>query len=43
MKTCDRLIIIETKLKYLEKLMYGVAILILAQTGINIGGLEGLI
>lgn len=35
MKTADKLIIIETKLKYLEKLIYGLAILIVGAQGIE--------
>lgn len=36
MKTADRLIIIETKLKYLEKVLYSIIVLLLAQLGINV-------
>lgn len=32
----DRLTVIETKLKYMEKLMYGIAGLILAQMGVSL-------
>ncbi len=35
MKIADRLTVIETKLAYLEKLMYGLAGLMLAQLGIT--------
>jgi len=33
---CDRLVIIETKMKYIERGMYAVVIAILAQMGVNV-------
>lgn len=36
MKIGDRLIIIETKLKYIEKLMYAIMVVILGTTGVQL-------
>lgn len=36
MKISERLLIIETELKYLKKIMYVLSVLISAQMGINI-------
>lgn len=36
MKISDRLAVIETKLKYMEKLMYALFLVIVASTGIQI-------
>ena len=36
MKIADRITVIETKVKYIEKMLYIITALILAQMGINI-------
>lgn len=36
MNMTDRLTVIETKLKYIEKLIYGLGVMILAEWGITI-------
>ena len=35
MKIADKLIVIETKLRYIEKLIYGLAVLMLGQVGVE--------